>query len=255
MKHTNYYVLGLFALIALFVSCKKTVDVVKPTSSITVYNGMSDGSAVFADFYKTGKLDFSSIANGIQSASIGFGTYILEKGVTSGTIPIDFYVYPDSVNVALSVTRNYKPSGMYSIFIAGTRSAIDTLITEDTVPVVPLTDSLLLIRTANLSNFPVPVSVNILGKTRPIPGLESLKNKNITGFLKVSVKRADMPGNDLTVQIRNAATGALLTYTGVAWRAANGSESSSYMSKPVNLIITSAGTNTVAKFISPIKIQ
>ncbi|WP_121810203.1 hypothetical protein [Mucilaginibacter kameinonensis] len=253
MKRTNYYVLGLFALIALFVSCKKTEDVVKPTSSITVYNGLTDGSAIFANFYKTGKLNFSSILNGIQSASLGAGTYILEKGVISGTIPIDFYAYPDSANVALSVTRDYKPSGMYSIFLAGTRSAIDTLITEDTIPVVPLTDSLLLIRTVNLSNFSVPVSVNILGKASPIPGCESIKYKKTTGFLKVSVKRADVPGNDLTLQIRNAATGALLTYTAFAWRFVAGSESSSYISKPATLIITSAGTNTVAKFIYPIK--
>jgi hypothetical protein len=133
----------------------------------------------------------------------------------SGEQRLAIFRYPDTLahNTPLyDLTLDLQPGTIYTLFLTGSLSSPDTMLTIDNPPYYAPADSSLGIRFVNLMAGSAPVSVNLAGSAT---GSEAsgLSYKNITGFNKYVATAAV---SKYTFEFRNTATGVLISSFDVA---------------------------------------
>ena len=205
MKHTFFRQLPVWVLSCTLLACTK--QTVSPTASLNLINAVPGSTpSLVTNFsgttpivwYRTAlKLVYGTVDKASQSMSF------------TGPQKLAVFLYPDTTTHStplFNLDLHLKPGTINTLFLTGTKTAPDTMLTTDILPYYPISDSSLGIRFVNLSAGSTPVSVNITGLAN---GSEagSISYKNITGFKKYP---ATATVSQYNFEFRDAASGALL---------------------------------------------
>ena len=201
MKDHKY----LFALTIVYLlacGCKKELPKTYNVSSLTIVNATIGSNSVDVNF-TTSPIPFYQ-NNGV----ISYGSSA-EYSNPSGNIPLIIYSSQDTVHALYSNTLKLNTASIYSLYLAGQESNVETLLVEDKIPA--FADSTAGVRFINLSLDSKPVTVNLQGN--PPSQVEfsgALSYKQITPFKSYS-DNSVYQASGYTFEIRDAATGNLLT--------------------------------------------
>lgn len=181
------------------------------TASLTLVNAVPNSTpSLVTNFSGTDPINYQNalkLVYGVVDKSLAIAY--------TGEQQLAIYKYPDTNahNTPLyNLALNLEPGTIYTLFLTGTLSAPDTMLTIDTPPYHSLGDSTLGIRFVNLSAGGDPVSVNIAGRANGSE-VNGLSYKNITGFANYAATAAV---SKYTFEFRNAATGVLISSFDVA---------------------------------------
>lgn len=251
MKMINFQCAVTLLLIAIFISCKKTEDVIIPTSSLSIHNCLSDGTPLFVKFFNSQNVSFANKTNGIAAPFGVIQVSSMERGLPSGHVPLKLYAFPDSLNVLTSADYDLKAKGIYSLFVSGTKTAADTLFTKDEIPFVAPVDSLVLIRFIHLAKSTGSVSINLVGK-QANPLTQQMQYKSASDFQSFSVKRADFNSNSFTFEVRDSQSQILLTTFTYAWNMPGAQGGGThFMSKAATAVLLNSGNTIKTLVIKP----
>ncbi|WP_343306645.1 hypothetical protein AAHN97_05975 [Chitinophaga niabensis] len=205
MKHTFFRQLPVWVLACSLLACKK--QTVSPTASLNLINAVPGSTpSLVTNFGGTTPIVWYKTA-----LKLVYGTFDKASQALSlrGPQKLAVYLYPDTTahsTPLFNLDLQLKPGTINTLFLTGTKTAPDTLLTTDVIPYYPASDSSLGIRFVNLSTGSAPVSVNITGLAN---GSEAagISYKAITGFKKYP---APAGLSQYNFEFRNAATGELL---------------------------------------------
>jgi hypothetical protein len=251
MKTSYIQMMALLLITATQLSCKKTEDKILPTASFTIRNCVTDGTFLFAKLNGSENVSFADKNTGIAAPFGTNSTIAKEYGLSAGELPVKLYAFPDSLTAVTSASYNLKAGGIYSLFVSGTKTSIDTLFTKDDIPDIAAADSVILIRIVNLANTGAPVSVNITGEPANT-AMQNLNYKGVTKFISFGVKKAQHNGDSFSFEIRNSTTNALLTTFMYYWNFPGPSGGGThFMSKAATVVIANTGPVVKCLVINP----
>jgi hypothetical protein len=205
MKHTFFRQLPVWMLAYTLLSCSK--QTIKPTASLNLINAVPGSTPSLVTNFNGGL----PITSYLTALKLVYGTIDRNsQGLSmSGQQNLALYLYPDTTahsTPLFNMELNLQPGNIYSLFLTGTMTDPDTLLTKDVIPYYPASDSSLGIRFVNLSAGSAPVSVNIAGAANG-PEVAGLSYKNITTFRKYA---ATANVSQYSFEFRDAASGDLL---------------------------------------------
>lgn len=202
-------------LLLVITACRKERNTPPGTASLTVINAVTGADNLVVNFS-----DADTLPNYYLNAQkIQYATFLpaYQFSAYSGTQTLRLYNYPDTLpknNPLVVVTLHLPVGSMNSLFVTGTLSQPDTLLSLDYLPYRAITDSTTGIRFVNLSPGSAPVSVNLQGQPAGSE-VKLLPYKGITGFKSYSARSTD---SVYTFEFHDAASGQLLctfTATGI----------------------------------------
>lgn len=251
MKHIFIYLISAFLLMAGITSCKKTVDSVKATSSLTFFNALTDGTYIFPRFNHASNISFQDRNFGIADLYAVGPIPIRNVSLPAGRTSLDIFAFPDSISPARSKMLDLQPGGIYSCFTFGTRTDVDTLFTRDEVSTPPKSDSLIMIRFVNLAKGLQPLSIH--GADGPVvPSMGDLPYRTITKFQTFSVKKAQHAQDYIDFEIRDAITQKKLTKARYTWNfPAQDGGGTHFISKGATAILVRSADTVSCKIINP----
>jgi len=188
MKTNVLIVMALSVLIVT--SCKKQEIETTPRASLQITNAVVGA----------GSLQFGT--NVAVIANNSFNAY----GVFAGNRQVKLVMQATPNAVLYGKTSDFVNGGLYSLFLAGTPSAVESvMVKEDNI--ITHTDNVFGIRFINLSVGSGPISINIhdanAGSLVP-----SLAYKALSGFNSLSAQAEE---GAKVFEFRNAETGALVS--------------------------------------------
>lgn len=225
----------------LFASCKKTEHEIRTAATINVINTAIDVPGIKVNpsggpFVYVGNAD-----------SVKFGANKFYFSPTNGSV-ITAVALADTSRRLINMSVNLK-SAIYSLYVAGTSTAVDTMFREETnFPFISMNkvfttaDSVVNVRFVNLSPNSVPVKVKIASLST-----NEVDNLPYKGFSDWKAYKAGPTATTTySFQVRDVATDALLTTFSF-------SATSTNRFKNVSLIIkglqgTTTGTNAFGIF-------
>jgi hypothetical protein len=184
----------------LFFSCSKNNGL--SASSVAAFNFVNvvEGSSPSVVAFSNSNITYAAWS------SIAYGTSNLFSPLAGG-VPLTLAWSSDTTRPFFQGTLGLKTGNIYSFFISGDTTAIDTLFTQDFIPNYSQTDSVMGIRFINLSAGSNPISINLEGSSNGSE-VSSLTYKGITGF-KQYINNSTTA--DYLFVVRDAATGDSLT--------------------------------------------
>lgn len=202
-------------IVAIIQGCKKENVVSTGTASLTVINAVPGSNPLVTNF--SGNYALSNYyKNALQ---ISYGTYntTYEFGAYSGITPLALYAYPDTLATSkplYNLSLNLLVNTIHTLFLTGTTTSPDTLLTADQPPYHSSSDSTMGLRFVNLSPGSNPVSVNLSGSANGSE-VASLSYKGVTAFKNYATVKAV---SSYTFQVKDAGTGNLIasfTFSGI----------------------------------------
>lgn len=202
-------------LLLVITACRKERNTPPGTASLMVINAVPGTDALVVNFS-----DADTLPNYyLNTQRIRYATFLpdYQFSAYSGTQTLRLYNYPDTLpkNNPLAVVTLHLPVGsINTLFVTGTLSQPDTLLSVDQPPYRAVTDSTAGIRFVNLSPGSAPISINLQGQPAGSE-VKLLSYKGITGFKSYAARYTD---SVYTFEFHDAATGQLLctfTATGI----------------------------------------
>lgn len=203
-------IVAAFLLSLLITSCNKEAAVLPPGVSLSMIAAIPDVEMLYSSFAGTDQpasYRFLGLLRYNNYNVTSGGSNIFSR--PAGDQRLAFYrpgdtSHPEKPFIAL--TLPLKAGGIYSLFLAGTTTAPDTLFTEDVIPWYSVKDSVTGLRFINLSPGSNPITINIAGKADGSE-VEQLAYKSHTVF-KSYPAHANV--NDYTFEFRDKVSGQLL---------------------------------------------
>jgi hypothetical protein len=130
-----------------------------------------------------------------------------EFGITAGPDTISIVNTSDTAGDLFKGVLDCKPGGIYSFYLTGSSSKLDTLFMQDQIP--HYADSSAGVRFINLTPGSTPISINLAGNTPEQTEASGLGYKQISGF-KAYPAFASVGGTYI-FEIRNQVNDSLLT--------------------------------------------
>lgn len=205
VRNRALIVFPFLLLMTIFTSCNKNVHKGNP-ATVQVFNAMDNGLSLYANLsgnhpvvYRTSLLlsnKFYDLRNNLL---------LIDKFPQH----IDLYAVPDTLpkdKPLISIPGDLKAGEIYSLFLHGEKSGAAYLLFKDLIPPINREDSTTHIRFANFSSTQ-PISVNIMGEPNG-SFIQNLPFKSLSDFVELD---ADMSTPDYTFEVRDQATGNLLT--------------------------------------------
>ncbi|HZY37575.1 MAG TPA: DUF4397 domain-containing protein [Mucilaginibacter sp.] len=225
-------ILAAYFFSSLF-SCKKEAysNNGSPTSSLTIVNAIVGSSPLIADYY--GDKNVSTYYS--TAPSIPFGSSN-EYGITSGSVPFVIYQQSDTTNAVYRNSITLAGQGIYSLFLSGSTTTPESIITTDHPPYHPAADSTVGVRFINLSPGSSPVSVNIQGKANGSE-VQTLAYKSITSFKNYP---ATYNVSQYIFEFRDAGSGNLLssfTISGINYGDDGDTNTNNYRWKNITIVL------------------
>lgn len=184
----------------LFFSCSKRS--VPGTGAVAAFNVVNAavGSTSTVVAFSHSNITFAAWGN------ISYGAFNLFSP-EAGNVPLTLAQISDTTQPFFQGTLTLNAGSVYSFFISGDTTIIDTLLTRDIIPDYSSADSVMGIRFVNLSSGSNPISINLEGSAN---GSEvgNLPYKGITGFKQYANHSTT---TDYLFVVRDAATGDSLT--------------------------------------------
>ncbi|HEY4063966.1 MAG TPA: DUF4397 domain-containing protein [Puia sp.] len=207
MKKQKIFFL-LMAALVIQLSCRKDNRNFGTPTAFTIVHAWVGGNKLVADFFGV-PMNYYSTA-----PQISYGGS-MEYSPAAGTGPLAISQITDTSHAVYNNTLSLAPGAAYTLFLTGKSATPDTLLTRDTIPYHPATDSVVGIRFVNLSPGSSPVSINIQNGAHGSE-VPALAYKAITSFKPYP---ATSTVTKYVFEIRDAASGNLLytyTYSGLA---------------------------------------
>jgi len=204
------YKIIIVLVIVVFVSgpsCKKNKEV-RGTSSLTIVNAVVGSNTFVTNFSDSYQMQ-NYYANARQ---INYGSYDNNNQFSSysGTTSLKLYQMPDTAEHSAPF-YNLKldlPIGtMCTLYLTGTLSIHDTLITKDYPPYYPPSDSSVGVRFINLSPDSSLINVT-LSTSASVNEFSNISYKQTTDYKSYPAIKAV---SSYTFQFRNAATNSVIT--------------------------------------------
>lgn len=194
--------------LALVTACKKSTVETTSLASINIVNASVNVAAAKVNFTGPGSPNF--YAQITTTTSYGANTVFGVLGNT--TIPMTIINNTDSTKAIASANLQFNNGEIYTLYLAGQSTAVDTILRKETIPSYPASDSSCAVRFINLSYNANPISVTLsTAATTVIPEFTSLGYKSASVFKKMD---ATVANNTYIFQVRDAGTQALLaSYT------------------------------------------
>lgn len=200
MKKINKILAAILFMTGLS-ACEHDQDLA-PLSSLYVINATVDLAEVKVN--TTGKpIDFVKFNDPLiygtgKIYSVKSGNSVNILGAASATPTTNLF----------SFTREFKPQGMYSLYLAGQMPNVETIINEESYPVY--SGEVIAVRVINLMPNSTPVNVTLAGS----PGVNEFSNiayKQQSIFKKYPATDA-VPDGFFDFQVRNAAGNLISNY-------------------------------------------
>lgn len=191
--------------VALVLSCSKS-KALPGSASLTIVNAAAGSQYMVTNFSGTDSLTWYAAARLLVYNDTS--NYNQFNGY-SGKQPLAVYRYNDTLPHSVpffSGILNLPVGSIQTLFLAGTLTNPDTLLTTDHPPYHPASDSSVGIRFVNLSPGSNPVSVNIQGNSNGSE-VTSLAYKGVTVFKNYPAGAAVI---GYTFEFRDISTGVLL---------------------------------------------
>ncbi|HEY4147273.1 MAG TPA: hypothetical protein VGM41_00020 [Chitinophagaceae bacterium] len=199
MKYSNYLL-----VVALFVGlagCKKDSVTLSPLASLNIVNASVNLGTVKVNFTGLKGL-YSSI-----STTVAYGANTAYGANAGVTVPVTI-VPADTTQTAFSGNFSFVTGGIYSFYLAGQSTAVDTILVKENIP--SYTDSSCGVRFINLSYNSSPVVVT-LASSITTNEFSSTPYKQMSGFKKYPALVAN---GTYAFTVRDASTNALIaSYT------------------------------------------
>jgi uncharacterized protein with LGFP repeats len=184
----------------LFFSCSKKS--VPGTGSVAAFNFVNAvvGSSPTVVAFSNSNITYAAWG------AISYGaSNLFSPG--AGNVPLTLARISDTTQPFFQGTLALNADSIYSFFISGDTTAIDTLLTRDIIPYYPRTDSVMGIRFVNLSSGSNPISINLEGSSNGSEA-DNFPYKGVTGFKQYANNSTTI---DYLFVVRDAATGDSLT--------------------------------------------
>jgi len=197
---------GIFILIIVLFSCKKQ-KVIKPDFAVLqLFGWIADNGIVVTNFSDAPLANYSEAA---RVNTLLLSLYMNKYYIANKVQPFAFYAYPDTLPKSaplLKLDLELEKNRIYSLFISGTTTSLDTVLVKDNFPVLQPSDSVAAVRFVNLMKG-AAVSINLKGK--PFGSvMQNLPYMGVTEFQTFPV-REDIDTYEF--EIRDAVTSDLLT--------------------------------------------
>ena len=208
MKYNKKAVsLGVFICMC---ACHKSTTEVAP-ASLNIINAIADSQAVIPILNADQPTNYFVNAEAISYTNAHL------YSPPSGSTFINIAQITDTVQVSpkfdlFSGTFNLLPGAIYSLFLTGDTTALDTMFVRDNIPPY-YTDSLAGVRFVNLSPGSLPISITIEGNPSSQTEFSGVGYKSITSFKTYAANNSVANSSYLFV-VRDQATGdSLASYS------------------------------------------
>lgn len=188
-------------LIALTAGCKKTHITTTPLASINIVNAAVNVPGI--------KVNFMNLPGQYASIpTISYGGNKTYSVLANLTVPVAIVTTSDTLHPIYSGNLQLTGTGIYSLYLAGQSTAVDTILVRETIPVH--TDSSCGVRFINLSYNSSPITIT-LSATPTVVEFSNLAYKQASTFKTYPA----LAGNtSYAFQVRDAGTNTILsTYT------------------------------------------
>lgn len=213
-QQLSKYILSTVLLPLLLCCSKKNNSVPQGLASLSLINSVVGSNLLIPNFSGSYTLPGSYLSGNFITYGYYYGyasgaTTGNQMTLQSGLQRLALYQYPDTLPASkplLNFAFTLTAASINSLFLTGTVTSPDTLLTVDHPPYHSVTDSSAGFRFVNLSPGSSPISVNIQGEPDGSK-VTSLPYKGITGFTSLP---ATSGISSYTFEFRDAATGTLL---------------------------------------------
>jgi hypothetical protein len=194
----------IIVLLFLIASCKKTDPGIIPLASINIVNATVNLGTIKANFTNAGTKN-----NGYQyysqiTTSIGYGSNSILGVLAQTQVPITIAPISDTAQPIYSGSLNFAKGAGYSLYLAGTAAAVDTILMLDAIPYY--SDSSCGVRFINLSYNSNSIIIT-QAVTPTVDDFSSMSYKQISAFKTYNAGQANA---SYSFQVRDAATNTLL---------------------------------------------
>ena len=190
------------AILICFTGCKKAGVALSPLGSLNFVNATVNLASAKVNFTNLKGLYSST------STTTAYGGYT-QYGINAGvTVPITVVSVADTNTAVFTGNFNFVNGSIYSLYLAGTTTAVDTVFALDNIPSHP--DSSCGVRFINLSYNSSPIVIT-LASTPTVIEFNSLAYKQSSAF---KTYPALATNGTYAFQVRDAITNNLLgSYT------------------------------------------
>lgn len=240
-RQAQYFIyLSLLSMLVITGSCKKQQTVESNFAVLHIVGIIKDNQYVVTNFKGAQPLSNYLGASRIGTFQAAFpGKYF----ITEPQQPLAFYAFPDTMpgsKPVLNMTLQLQKDALYTLFVAGTTSALDTVLVKENLPVIPVKDSVSAVRFVNLMSG-APVSVNLKGQPHG-SAIQSLPYKGISAYAHYPIRHYI---TRYEFEVRDVATGNLLVTYVDEQAAPNESGALNWLSKArTHVIGGTRGTTT-----------
>lgn len=206
MKKITLSIWCILTIMLFLESCKKAVVEVKSPATVNVINAIPTSAGIIPVFGTTAAIQY--FRNAQELGYTGFGVYYRNNGNNN------IYILEDRDTTSLAIksslfmgTLDLKSGNVYSLFLTGDTTKVDTLLVEDHIPYY--SDSTSAVRFVNLSTGSPAISVSLQGNSTPEPEFADLRYKTVSTWKGYSAT-SDI-GGAYTFVISDKITGNELT--------------------------------------------
>ena len=206
----KYYILSVVITILLAgfcAGCKKDSSTAPLSSSLTLVNIIPGADTLVTNFNgvtKQPSFQYYLAQQILPNSYQEFSGYL-------NTVPLGISTSRDTTHALFNLNLTIAPGSIHTLFLAGTGTAPDTLLTTDQVPVIPVNDSAIGIRFANLSFGSNPVNITVQTGAGDSVIASGLAYKGISSFLLLPASGSMPAGGSYTFAFRDAVSSVLLT--------------------------------------------
>ena len=194
-------------LAGLCAGCKKDSSTAPLSTSLTLVNIIPGADTLVTNFNgvtKQPSFQYYLAQQIIPNSYQEFSGYL-------NTVPLAISTNRDTTHALFNLDLNIAPGSIHTLFFVGTGTAPDTLLTTDQVPVIPVNDSAIGVRFANLSFGSNPVNITVNTGAGDSVIASGLAYKGISLFLRLPASASLPAGGSYTFSFIDAASSALLT--------------------------------------------
>ena len=196
---------GIFIFIIVLFSCKKQKALEPNFAVLQMYGWIADNGIVVTNFSDAPLVKYSE-ASRVNSYLLSL--YMNKHYITNAIQPLAFYGYPDTLPGSAPVLKMnlaLEKGQVYSLFMSGTTTSLDTVLVKDNFPVLKQSDSTTAIRFVNLMKGSA-LSINLKGEPYG-SAVQNLPYMDVTEFKNFPVR---YDTDTYTFEVRDAVTNDLL---------------------------------------------
>jgi Domain of unknown function (DUF4397) len=232
----NIKLLGLlFTILLIGMACHKSSGGISSPASLNIINAIANSQPIIPVLGTSGAIQYFNSAQ-----TVSYGNAQLYSPLSG---PNSLYIVQNTDTLQInskvelfSGTLNLTEGGIYSFFLTGDTTAVDTFFVQDQIPAY--SDSTSGVRFVNLSPGSGPMSINLQGNPASQTEFSNLGYKQISSF-KAYPANSSIPGN-YTFVVHDQVSGDSVVYTWTYSLYKNntiviaGSENPSSVNYPIN---------------------